>query len=109
MPGERVIVAYRPKPGQEAALDALTREHVPILRRLGFATDAPVVAMRACDGTVVESFEWREGVMAEVHTHPEVQAMWGRYAAACDYVPLNDLKEAGELFATFVPIDLGDI
>ena len=108
MPGERVIVAYRPKPGQEAALDALTREHVTILRRLGFATNAPAVAMRAGDGTVIESFEWREGGTAEAHRHPEVQAMWVRYGAACDYVPLNTLKEAADLFATFTPIDLGE-
>ena len=108
MPGERVIVGYCPKPGQEAALDALAREHVPILRRLGFATDAPALAMRAADGTVVETFEWREGGTAAAHGHPEVQAMWGRYAAACDYVPLSTLKEAGDLFATFTPIDLGE-
>jgi hypothetical protein len=31
--------------------------------------------------------------------------MWQRYAAACDYVPLNTLAEAGTMFAGFVPLN----
>jgi hypothetical protein len=104
--GDMVIVGYRPKSGQEAALLALTLEHVPILRRLGFATDRPTLAMRAKDGTIVEVFEWRDGAIAKAHEHPDVQAMWGRYAAACDYIPLSELPEAKDLFASFDPIDL---
>ncbi len=53
-----VIVAYQPKPGKEADLLQLTREHVPLLRAEGLATDFPVTACRAKDGTVVEVFEW---------------------------------------------------
>ena len=104
--GDMVIVAYRPKPGQEEALLALTREHVPILRKLGFATDRPTLAMTNKDGVVVEVFEWAEGAVRTAHGHPEVQAMWARYEAACDYVPLESLPEAKDMFATFRPIEL---
>ncbi len=39
-----VIVAYRPKPGKDADLLQLTREHVPLLRAEGLVTDHPVTA-----------------------------------------------------------------
>ena len=48
-----VVVAYRPKPGMEAELLQLTREHVQLLRKEGLARDRPVVAGRAADGTGV--------------------------------------------------------
>ena len=99
--GDVVIVAYRPKPGCGAALEALLRTHVPELRRLGLATERPATLMRAVDGTMVEVFEWREGGVAAGHAHPEVHAMWARYAEVCDYVKLRELSEAGEMFATF--------
>jgi hypothetical protein len=103
--GDMVIVAYRPKPGQEAALLALLRDHLPFLRRLGLATARPPMAMRGADGVIVEVFEWAPGAIASAHENPEVLALWGRYAAVCDYVPLRDLPETGEMFATFAPID----
>jgi hypothetical protein len=104
--GDMVIVSYRPKPGREGDLLALTREHVPILRRLGLATDRPTLAMRSKCGAVIEVFEWRDGAIASAHQNPEVQAMWARSAEVCDYAPLNTLPEAAELFAAFEPIDL---
>jgi len=103
--GDMVIVAYRPKPGQDAALLALIRDHVPFLRRLGLATDRPPLAMRGQDGVIVEVFEWAPGAVASAHENPEVLALWGQYAAVCDYVPLHQLPEAREMFATFAPID----
>jgi hypothetical protein len=104
--GDMVIVGYRPKPGREADLLALVRDHVPELRRLGLATDRPTLAMRAVDGTIVEVFEWRDGAIASAHENPDVLAMWGRFAAACDYVPLTELPETKDKFAQFEPIDL---
>ena len=101
-----VIVAYRPKPGKEADLLQLTREHVPLLRAEGLATDHPVTACRATDGTIVEVFEWAAGGMERAHTNPAVLALWARYADACDYVPLTSLPEASNMFASFTPIDL---
>jgi hypothetical protein len=100
-----VIVAYRPKPGKESALMELSKEHVPYLRSLGLATDRPHIVALAGDGTLVEVFEWVEGGIEKAHHHPGLHEMWARYSAACDYVPLSTLAEAGQMFANFVPID----
>ncbi len=101
-----VVVAYRPKPGCEAALTELVKEHVPRLRRLGLATDRPASAGIGEGGTIVEIFEWREGAIAAAHDDPAVRAMWNEFAAVCDYTPLQALPEAGELFAAFTALDL---
>ncbi|MEP9359128.1 hypothetical protein [Sphingomonas sp. KR3-1] len=103
--GDMVIVAYRPKPGKAAALETLARDHVPFLRRLGLATDRPALIMRGKDGTIIEAFEWKEGAVATAHENPEILAMWEEYAAVCDYVPLSELPEAQDMFATFAPLD----
>ncbi len=104
--GDMVIVAYRPKPGMEDELIALTRSHVPELRNLGLATDRQPLAMRTKDGVIVEVFEWHHGAIETAHTNPEVLEMWRRYAAVCDYVPLHELHEAKDMFAQFEPIEL---
>jgi hypothetical protein len=101
-----VIVAYKPKPGKEADLLQLTREHVPLLRSEGLATDHPVTACQAMDGTIVEVFEWEAGGPEKAHTNPVVLKLWERYASACDYVPLASLPEASNMFASFTPLNL---
>ena len=102
--GDVVIVAYRPKAGREAELEALTREHVPYLRELGLATEREPVLLKANDGTVLEVFEWRDGGVEAAHSHPKAHELWDRYAEVCDYVPLKDLAEAAQMFATFKPL-----
>ncbi|HEV2365453.1 MAG TPA: hypothetical protein VGS12_14785 [Caulobacteraceae bacterium] len=102
---EMVIAVYRPKPGKEAELMELAREHVPFLRRLGLASDRPCLAMRAKDGAIVEVFEWRDGAVEKAHSHPEVQAMWARYGEVCEYSPIADLAEAKHPFSDFEPLD----
>jgi hypothetical protein len=99
------IVAYKPKPGKEAELRALTLEHVPYLRRIGLVTDRPHVVATAQDGTIVEVFEWAAGGIEKAHSHPGLKQMWERYSAACDYVPLKTLAEADMMFANFTPIN----
>ncbi len=99
------IVAYKPKPGKEAELLSLTREHVPYLRSLGLATDRAEVIATSADGTVVEVFEWAEGGIERAHAHAGIMELWGRYAAACDFVPLSTLEECGTVFAGFVPVN----
>jgi hypothetical protein len=101
-----VIVAYKPKPGKEADLLQLTREHVPLLRAEGLATDHPVTACAAKDGTIVEVFEWAPGAIERAHSNPAVLKLWERYAAACDIVPLSSLSEVSNMFASFTPLDL---
>jgi len=106
-PGQTlVIVAYRPKPGKDAELLELTREHVPLLRREGLATDRPVVAARAQDGTIVEVFEWAPSGVERAHSNPTVLKLWERYAAACEIVPLNQVAESSTMFASFAPLNL---
>jgi hypothetical protein len=102
-----VIVAYRPKPGREAELDQLTREHVPLLRSEGLATERLAIAAKAADGTVVEVFEWAEGGVERAHHNPAVTKLWQRYADACEIVPLNQVAESSTMFASFTPLDLG--
>jgi len=100
-----VIVAYKPKPGKDEDLMTLTREHVPLLRSEGLATDRPVVVARAVDGTLIEVFEWEVGGARKAHSNPAVLKLWERYWDACTPVPLNSLPEAAAMFAGFAPVE----
>src|SRR6266404_9990999 len=99
------IVAYRPKPGKEKELLELVRARVPTLRKEGLATDRAPVIMRAKDGTIIEVSEWksREAIDA-AQKNPNVLAMWNKFFAICDCIPLNTLAEAKEMFAGFEPV-----
>jgi quinol monooxygenase YgiN len=104
--GVCVIVAYRPKPGQENALLELVRNRVPTLRKEGLVTDRVPIIMRARNGTIIEVSEWksREAIDA-AHKNPNVLAMWEKFFAVCDCVPLNTLAEADEMFAGFEAVE----
>jgi len=105
MQGVCVIVAYRPKPGKEAELLEIARSRVPTLAREGLVTDRAPVLMRARDGTIIEVSEWKSQEAIEAaHRNPNVLALWGRFFAVCDCVPLKTLAEAEEMFAGFEPI-----
>src|SRR5260370_33849394 len=106
MSGVVVIVAYRPKPGKENDLVDLVRSRVPTLRKENLVTDRAPTIMRSRDGTIIEVSEWksREAIDA-AHKNPNVLAMWIKFFAVCDCVPLNTLAEANELFAGFEPIE----
>jgi hypothetical protein len=108
--GVMVIVAYRPKPEKEPLLLELAKEHLRILRGQDLATERSPYAMQAHDGTVIEVFEWKsEEAMAAAHTNPVVLKMWERYSGACEIVPLASVKECGDMFAGFVPIELTSV
>jgi hypothetical protein len=97
-----VIVAYAPKPGQAATLDAVVARHVPTLQRLGLATARPAFVARAADGTVVEIFEWVSPASIDAaHDDLTVQAIWEEFAACCEFVPIANVAEAGRLFSEF--------
>ena len=106
MPGVCAIVAYRPKPGKGDEVLALVRSRVPNLRKEDLVTDRQPVIMRSSDGTIIEVSEWksREAIDA-AHKNPDVLAMWNKFFAVCDCVPLNTLVEAQEMFAGFEPIE----
>jgi quinol monooxygenase YgiN len=102
-----VIACYKPKPGKEADLLTIVREHVPILRNEKLVTDRVAHAMKAQDGTIVEVFEWAsQQAIADAHKNPNVLAMWGRFNDACELVKLVDVAESKDMFAHFEPIDL---
>jgi len=105
MPGVCVIVAYRPKSGKGDELLELVRSRIPTLRKEGLVSDRAPTIMRARDGTIIEVSEWksREAIDA-AHKNPNVLAMWEKFFALCDCVPLNTLAEAGEMFAGFETI-----
>ena len=100
-----VLAVYRPKPGKAEALDRLVIEHLPILRAEGLATDHPATVLKAADGTVVEIFEWvSKDAIDRAHANPAVAALWARFAAACDYLPIADLPEAKQIFSPFTRV-----
>lgn len=106
MKGICVIVAYRPKPGKEKELLDLVRSRVPTLTKEGLVTKRTPVIMRAKDGTIIEVSEWksREAIDA-AHKNPNVLAMWDKFFAVCDCVPLKTLAEANDMFAGFEPVE----
>jgi hypothetical protein len=104
--GVIVIACYRPKPGKETALLAETRAHWSTLKGEGLVTDRTPIIGKAGDGTVVEVFEWVSAQAIEAaHTNPVVGRMWERYAEVCDYVPIAEVQEAGQLFSSFTPLE----
>jgi quinol monooxygenase YgiN len=106
MQGVCVIVAYRPKPEKEHELLALVRSRVPTLKKEGLVTERVPVIMRAEDGTIIEVSEWKSHAAIEAaHKNPNVLAMWEKFFALCDCVPLKTLAEADEMFAGFEPVD----
>ena len=106
MNGVCVIVAYQPKPGKEEELLAIVRSRVPTLRKEGLVTDREPVLMRAKDGILIEVSEWksREAIDA-AHKNPTVLAMWDKFFAVCDCVPLKTVPESSEMFAGFEPVE----
>jgi quinol monooxygenase YgiN len=105
MSGVVVIVAYRPKPGKESELVDLVRSRVPTLREEGLVTDRAPTIMRSRDGTIIEVSEWKsQEAIGAAHKNPNVLAMWNKFFAICDCVPLKTLAEAEEMFAGFEPV-----
>lgn len=106
--GVMVIACYRPKPGKEPEVLALTKSHLPILVKEGLAEEGPRVCGRAKDGTIVEVFVWKSPAAIEAaHKNPAVGALWSQFGEIADYVMTQDLAEAGMLFAEFewLPVD----
>jgi quinol monooxygenase YgiN len=106
MNGVIAMVAYRPKPGKERELLELVRLRVPTLRKEGLVTNRVPTIMRSRDGAIVEVSEWksREAIDA-AHENPNVLAMWEKFFAVCECVPLKTLAEANDMFAGFMPVE----
>lgn len=99
-----VIVAYKPLAGQKERLAQLMKNHLPVLRREGLASDRESIIVEARDGTFVEVFGWKsKEAMEAAHQNPQVQKMWEEFAAVCEYVPVGSLEESAEIFSEFAP------
>jgi quinol monooxygenase YgiN len=106
MPGRVVVAVYKPRPGKEAELAALVRDHVADLRAAGLVTDRAPIAAVAADGTIVEVFEWRsEEAIASAHEHPVVQAMWKKFEACCWYETPANVPDLQRMFVSLDPLD----
>lgn len=102
-----VIACFRPKPGKEDELLAVVRDHMPVLRRHDLITDRPCHVMRAADGCIIEVFEWKSPQAIEAaHNNDDVRALWKRYEACCEYIPLKALPNAGDYFPGFEAVEL---
>ncbi len=100
--GVMVMALFRPRPGKDGDLLACMRDHLPVLRAQGLATERPSTILRAKDGTLVEIFEWMSPAAIEsAHSNPVVHALWARYSACCDYTTLADLPETRMMFPDF--------
>jgi len=101
-----VICAYKPKPGKDGDLLAIVKEHVPILRSVGLATERIPHIMKAGDGTIVEVFEWVSSKsIEEAHKNPVVLDMWKKFNDCSDAVNLADLDESKHPYSDFEPIN----
>ena len=105
--GRFVIVAYKPKLGQEQRLEQVVAKHLSVLASEQLVTNRSAYVMRAKDGTLVEVFEWQSAeAIAKAHSNPNVQALWAEFGAVCDYVPLATLAESQQMFAEFDPVSI---
>lgn len=100
--GVHVLAVYIPRENRADDLAAEMVGHVPLLRRLGLATERASTVLRGPDGTIVEHFEWVDrSALDAAHENPEVLAMWARYADCCTYGTLGDLQNADVMFPEF--------
>jgi len=103
--GRFVIAAFKPRPGKADDLLQVVAKHWRILQEQGLVTARPRVAMQAGDGTVIEVFEWTSAqAIEQAHQNPAVLELWTEFEAACEYVPLASLAEAGHPFSEFTPL-----
>jgi quinol monooxygenase YgiN len=103
--GRFVIAAFQPRPGKAEELLLVVDKHWRILQAEGLVTARPRYAMQAGDGTVIEVFEWASAqAIEQAHQNPAVLQLWAEFEAACEYVPLASLAEAGHPFSEFTPL-----
>lgn len=105
--GYIVIVVYHPHEGKEADLLELIRNHLPILRTEGLATERVPLIMRSVTGALIEISEWNsEAAYENAHSNPVILALWAKFHKVCEYGTLDDLPECYRPFSPFEPIDL---
>ncbi len=105
--GRIVIAVFKPKPGMEEDLKSVIASRLPLLRRLGMATDRVNITMRTANGTILDVSEWTDDdAIARAHETPEVLDLWKRFEECSEYVKLESLDEIRQEFATFEAVTL---
>ncbi len=106
--GPQVVFAlYQPHEGKEAELCNILADHIPMLRRLGLATDRAPVLVKSRNGTFIEIFEWSTAEAAgQAHHEPEVLKMWEAMGKVADLRKLDSLEEFSGMFPHFEPVNL---
>ncbi|PSL42665.1 hypothetical protein CLV51_11150 [Chitinophaga niastensis] len=104
--GVIVIVAYRPKAGQDEMLKQLVQAHVPILRGEGLTTERAPLILRTKDGSILEIFEWKSTEsITQAHNNKIVNELWDKFHTACNYIAPSQIPEFKDLFAAFEPVN----
>jgi hypothetical protein len=94
-----MLVIYRPKKGQSAALQAIVEQHGPALAKLGLLKE-PVRVWKATDKRghgatepyFVELMQWRDGEASNIaHQTPEVMAVWETMGPLMEELTLTEL------------------
>lgn len=99
------VAAFKAKPGKEGELLRVIADRLPLLHKLGLATDRKDILMRSRGGVIISVSEWvSDEAIEEAHQTPEVLAMWDQFAACSDFVKLETLPEICQEFATFEAI-----
>lgn len=101
-----VITCFKPKPGKDAELLEVVKDHLPVLRKEGLVTDKVCHVMRSKNGSILEVFEWKsEEAINEAHKNKNVLELWKRFEEACEYKTLSSVEESGMMFPEFEPVD----
>lgn len=100
------VAAFVPHDGKERELLKVIADRLPLLRKLGLATDRPPILMKSTSGAIIQISEWASEEAIEVaHRTPEVHELWKRFDACSRYVPMQSLPECKDDFASFEAID----
>lgn len=105
--GVIVFAVYKAKSDKHEHLRQLIKTHVPLLRKLGFATERPSLVVKSpAEDTYIEMFEWVSSrTIDEAHANADVKGIWEKFDDFSDIKMLKDLREAGEMFPGFIPLD----
>ena len=105
--GRIVIAVFEPKDGMEDRLKQVIAGRLPLLRKLGLATDRPSITIRASRLTILDVSEWvDDDAIDRAHETAEVMQLWDRFEECCEYVELNSIDEATHMFSTFDAVEL---
>ena len=103
---EIVFCVYKPKSGCKNKLLSCIKLNVPTLQKLGFATDRKPIICQSKEGQILEIFEWKSEASAKLaHSHPDVEAIWGKMEKYAEFSSLAKVLEADQPFVHLKAID----